>query len=273
MREALVVQGGWQGHTPKEASEAVAEALEARDFKVEVADTLDAFKDVEKLRRVHLIVPCWTMGKIEKEQLDPLMKAVSEGTGLGGWHGGMCDSFRTECGYQHMTGGQWVAHPGGGEVTYVVNIIDHDHPITRGMADFEVTSEQYYLHVDPANKVLAVTPFPIAPGPHTPNGPVEMPVVWTRLWGAQPRCGGRDARHLDEAVGQGSSILHLARPRRRDRAPAGGARDDSARARLGGAGGVGPQRETSPRNQLSGWALRLSHAPSSVALCALGVPW
>ncbi|MHC4198818.1 MAG: ThuA domain-containing protein [Planctomycetota bacterium] len=179
MREALVVQGGWQGHTPKEASEAVAEALEARDFKVEVADSLAAFEDVEKLRRIHLIVPCWTMGKIEKEQLGPLMKAVSEGTGLGGWHGGMCDSFRTECSYQHMTGGQWVAHPGGGEVTYTVNIIDRDHPITQGMKDFEVTSEQYYLHVDPAVKVLATTLFPAE---RNHGAEAVMPVTWTRPW-------------------------------------------------------------------------------------------
>jgi len=68
--------------------------------------------------------------------------------GMAGWHGGMCDAFRNNTTYQWMTGGQWVAHPGGC-VTYEVNIINRDDPITRGVPDFKITSEQYYLHVDP----------------------------------------------------------------------------------------------------------------------------
>ena len=35
----------------------------------------------------------------------------------------MCDAFRTATGYQWMTGGNWVAHPGGIR-EYEVNIID-----------------------------------------------------------------------------------------------------------------------------------------------------
>jgi type 1 glutamine amidotransferase len=46
-----------------------------------------------------------------------------------------------------------------------------------------VISEQYYLHVDPAVRVLATTPFPVAEGPHVSNGPVEMPTVWTKVYG------------------------------------------------------------------------------------------
>ena len=143
MRDALIVQGGWDGHTPKEAADVVAEALRKRDFTVEVSDTLDSFLDAEKLARIHLIVPVWTMGNIKGEQLGPVLEAVKGGTGIGGWHGGMCDSFRTQTEYQYMCGGQWVSHPGGAGITYEVNIVDHDDPITQGMKDFEVTSEQY----------------------------------------------------------------------------------------------------------------------------------
>ena len=56
-------------------------------------------------------------------------------------------------------------------------------PITEGIADFNVKSEQYYMHVDPAVKVLATTRFPVADGPHVGNGPVDMPVVWTKIFG------------------------------------------------------------------------------------------
>jgi len=95
----------------------------------------------------------------------------------------MCDSFRECPDYQFMTGGQWVAHPGDENVEYAVRIVDRDHFVTRGVDDFVVRSEQYYMHVDPANRVLAVTGFPVADGPHVGNGAVDMPVVWTRMHG------------------------------------------------------------------------------------------
>ena len=174
MKQALIVQGGWEGHEPKEVADILADALRRHDFQVEIADTLDAFKNLDKLLALDLIVPEWTMGSIEKDQLEPLLKAVESGVGLAGVHGGMCDSFRNATQYQFMCGGQWVAHPGGAGVTYTVHICkDNPHPITDGLDDFTVTSEQYYMHVDPAINVLAYTLF----------GDVKMPVVWTKKWG------------------------------------------------------------------------------------------
>lgn len=181
--KALIVWGGWSGHEPQQVAELLSEALQAHDFDITLSDTLDAFLDVEFLRSCALVVPVWTMGKITGEQLNPLLEAVRGGVGLGGCHGGMCDSFREATEYQFMTGGQWVAHPGNAGVEYTVRITDYDHYITRESSDFGVVSEQYYMHVDPANRVLATTRFPTADGPHVPNGPVDMPVVWTRYYG------------------------------------------------------------------------------------------
>jgi uncharacterized protein len=184
-KKALIVWGGWDGHQPKEVAETFAEALKSNGFEVEVSDTLDAFKDGEKLKSLDLIVPVWTMGKISNDQLNPVVEAVKSGVGIGGCHGGMCDSFREATEWQFMTGGQWVAHPGNSGVTYQVNITDKSHPITAGSEDFSITSEQYYLHTDPANKVLATTKFPTpgGDGPHTTNGEIEMPVIWTKMYG------------------------------------------------------------------------------------------
>ncbi|MBC7316046.1 MAG: ThuA domain-containing protein, partial [Chloroflexi bacterium] len=113
MKKALIVQGGWQGHEPKQVAEIMAKALREHGFEVEIADTLDALRDVEALKALDLIVMEWTMGKIEREQLNPLLEAVASGVGLAGVHGGMGDSFREATDYQYMVGGQWVAHPGG----------------------------------------------------------------------------------------------------------------------------------------------------------------
>lgn len=182
--KALIVWGGWDGHQPKQVAEVFAKALTEDGFSVEVSDTLDAFKDEAKVMALDLIVPVWTMGKITGEQFKPVNLAVQAGVGIAGCHGGMCDSFRENTEWQWMTGGQWIAHPGNDGTKYTVNINRSiKHPITEGIGDFEVSSEHYYLHVDPVVKVLATTHFPLVDGPHVANGPVEMPVVWTKMWG------------------------------------------------------------------------------------------
>jgi uncharacterized protein len=179
-RKALIVWGGWEGHSPRQGADFFADLLEAEGFSVDVSNTLDS---LTKLSGVDLIVPNWTMGSITDEQLKSVCSAVRDGVGLAGCHGGMCDAFRQATDWQFMTGGQWVAHPGDAGVTYTVHLTDDQHPITKGLRDFEVRTEQYYMHVDPAVRVLATTHFPQADGPHVGNGPVEMPVVWTKLYG------------------------------------------------------------------------------------------
>lgn len=185
-RSALIVWGGWDGHQPDLVAQLFRDVLCEEGWHVALADTLDAFRDEKLLVSLDLIIPIWTMGKIENEQLWPVLKAVESGVGLAGCHGGMCDSFRESTEWQFMTGGQWVAHPGNDGVRYVVNVKDHNHEITKGIDDFEVCSEQYYMHVDPAVKVLATTRFPTPGifGPHETNGIIDIPVIWTKMWGA-----------------------------------------------------------------------------------------
>jgi type 1 glutamine amidotransferase len=183
-KHALIVWGGWSGHAPKEVGAAFADVLRADGFAVEVRDTLDAFTDASLMASLDLIVPVWTMGKISNDQANAAIEAVRDrGVGIAGCHGGMCDAFRDHTEWQFMTGGQFVAHPGNDGTDYRVKIIKGSSPIVDGIDDYDVSSEQYYMHVDPANKVLATTSFPTVDGPHAVNGPVEMPVVWTRGFG------------------------------------------------------------------------------------------
>lgn len=182
-RKALIVWGGWDGHQPREVAELFRRALEKENFEVEVSDTLEAFADGEKLKALDLIIPAWTMGRIDQKLVNNVSEAVQAGVGLAGCHGGMCDAFRENVDWQFMTGGQWVAHPGNDGVHHKIEIKHSSSPLTEGMQDFEVSTEQYYLHVDPAVEVLATTRFPVTPGPHSLNKAVDMPVVWTKRWG------------------------------------------------------------------------------------------
>lgn len=209
MKKALIVWGGWKGHEPYELSEVFKKLLIEEDFEVEVCDTLDAFKDREKLMNLNLIVPIWTMGQINNEQLNPVLEAVESGVGLAGCHGGMCDAFRNCVQWQFMTGGQWVAHPGSGKVEYTVDIISKSNPIVEGIDSIRVVSEQYYLHVDPAVEVLATTTFPVASGPHTSNGKVDMPVIWTKRWGKGKVFYNSLGHHAD--IFNDSNILEITR--------------------------------------------------------------
>ncbi len=183
MRKVLIFQGGWDGHEPKLTSKRFARLMEEDGYQAEIYDTLDCLKDYEKLLEYHLIVACWTMGSIPWEYSKNVARAVGAGVGLAGCHGGMCDSFRQDTEWQFMTGGQWVSHPGGDGVEYVVNIRHGSSPIVDGLEDFKVCSEHYYLHVDPSIEVLATTRFPLVTYYHISNKPVDMPVAWTKFWG------------------------------------------------------------------------------------------
>jgi len=178
-KNAILVWGGWMGHEPDQCVAIFAPYLESQGYAVEVFDNLDVYLNTDKLMGLDLIVPVWTMGTITREQEEGLLNAVKSGVGIAGWHGGMGDSFRNNVEYQFMVGGQWVAHPGG-VIDYRVNIISDD-PIVAGLKDFDMHSEQYYMHVDPSNEVLATTTFN---GEHAYwiDG-VVMPVAWKRMYG------------------------------------------------------------------------------------------
>ena len=183
MKKALLVKGGWDGHEPNEVTEVFEGILKGEGFETKVSDTLEAFSDLSYLESLDLIVPTWTMGSIDRELVQNVMKAVAGGTGLAGCHGGMCDAFRQSTEWQFMTGGQWVSHPGGDSVEYMVNIRNGSSEIVEGIRDFAVTSEQYYVHVDPAIEVLATTRFPSIVWYNSSNGEVDVPVLWTKRWG------------------------------------------------------------------------------------------
>jgi type 1 glutamine amidotransferase len=177
-----MVWGGWDGHQPKQCVEVFAPFLEQQGFEVRVSDTMDVYLDQDYMQSLSLIVPVWTMGSISGEQEKGLLDAIHSGVGIAGFHGGMGDSFRNNTTYQFMVGGQWVAHPGN-IMRYTVNITNHEDPITQGIPDFEMNSEQYYMHVDPGNQVLATTIFTGEQGDVPWVAGTVMPVVWKRAWG------------------------------------------------------------------------------------------
>ena len=185
-RRALVIRGGWEGHAPVETTDLFLPVLREHDFEVTVSDSLDAYLDAEALAATDLVVQCWTMGEITDEQSAGLAAAVRAGTGLAGWHGGICDAFRANTRYQWLTGGQFVMHPAEWlDHTVDVRPEHADHPVLAGLPGrIPLHTEQYLVHTDPTVEVLATTTF-AADDPDVPAEArgVTCPAVWTRQWG------------------------------------------------------------------------------------------
>jgi type 1 glutamine amidotransferase len=195
-RRALVVRGGWAGHSPVEATDLFIPYLRERGFAVEVADSPAPYADPELMAGTDLVVQCMTMATIEPAEVAGLVAAVAAGTGLAGWHGGIADAYRASADYLQLVGGQFAAHAartgpdertGDQSDNYVRHRVSFTpaaarHPITQGLADFELDTEQYWVLTDDLNDVLATTTTerrPWAPW----HRPVTTPAVWTRRWG------------------------------------------------------------------------------------------
>jgi type 1 glutamine amidotransferase len=194
-RRALVVRGGWDGHQPVEATDLFIPFLRASGFAVDVHDSTEPYADAELMAAVDLVVQCVTMSTIERAELEGLRAAVEAGAGFAGWHGGIADAFRNSSDYLHLVGGQFACHPGkaveervGGMgdnyVPYTVNMLPAaaEHPITAGIGDFDLVTEQYWVLADDYCDVLATTtqkkrswdPW---------HREVTSPAIWTRDWG------------------------------------------------------------------------------------------
>ncbi len=194
-KTALVVRGGWDGHQPVEATELFIPFLKDNGYDVRIEESTKIYADAEYLAGVDLIMQCMTMTTIEKDEFEGLRTAVENGTGMAGWHGGIADSYRNTSDYLHLIGGQFACHPGKhpdeltGEqpdnyIPYTVNMLPAaaDHPITRGIGDFDLVTEQYWVLSDDYIDVLATTTQKVRDWDPW-HREVTSPAIWTRQWG------------------------------------------------------------------------------------------
>jgi type 1 glutamine amidotransferase len=208
-RKVLFTYGGWPGHEPEKFKDYMVAWLKEEGAEVLVHGNLEPYADKTVMSSIDLVIQVFTMAQITKEQEKGLLEAIEKnGTGMAGWHGGMGDAFRNNPDYQFMVGGQWVAHPGG-VIDYKVNITNHKDEVTKGLKDFNMHSEQYYMHVDPNVKVLATTQFNGAINSWI-NGCV-IPVTWKKSYGKGRVFYTSVGHNLDHITGVPDAIEMLKR--------------------------------------------------------------
>lgn len=207
----LIVRGGWTGHDPVASTEFFVPALEAMGFSLDIEDTPEVYADARTMTRYDLIVQCVTMGSATVDEVEGLRQAVAAGAGLAGWHGGLIDSYRNATDYLQLVGAQFAAHPHAPEDRghtdrepyrdYTVKFTESaaTHPITQGMADFDIRTEQYWVLSDSHNRVLATSEMVPGEGDEW-DEPLTMPVAWTRQWG--------QGRIFTTTLGHTLDVLH-----------------------------------------------------------------
>lgn len=208
-RKILFTYGGWPGHEPEKFRDYMVPWLKEEGAEVLVYSTLDPYTDKSLMDSIDLVMQTLTMSEIKKEQEKGLLEAIEKnGTGMAGWHGGMCDSFRNNPDYQFMTGGQWVAHPGG-VIDYTIDIVNKKDEVTKGLKNFTINTEQYYMHVDPNVKVLATTQF--SGNAHSWINGCTMPVTWKKMHGKGRIFYTSVGHHLDHITKVPEAIEMLKR--------------------------------------------------------------
>jgi type 1 glutamine amidotransferase len=194
MKRALFVRGGRPAHQPIETTEHFRAFLEAEGYEIIVSGTPDIYSDVKIMDSIDLIVQC-IESEINEASVNGLSQAVENGTGFIGWHGGVLVGFTQSESYYQLIGGKFVAHPAkpaelrnGSEADFFIRHsieftqLGKEDPITRGIPDFELTTEQYWLLTDSYNKVLATTTQ--STSSDVPwKSPITSPAIWTRQWG------------------------------------------------------------------------------------------
>jgi len=179
-KNVLIVYGGWEGHQPEIFAKKIADWLKNQKANVTLSESTVSYTNTALMESLDLVIQHITMSTMSAKESNGLTKAIKSGVGLAGCHGGLGDSFRNDTEFQYMVGGQFVKHPGG-QVDYKVTLKDTDDPLTEGIQDFELHSEQYYMHFDPLIEVLATTRFS---GEHDAwIEAVEIPVVWKKPYG------------------------------------------------------------------------------------------
>lgn len=177
-KNVLVVWGGWDGHKPEKFANIIEDWLKIQNINYEIAEGVEVYDDLNYLLKYDLIIQSVTMGELDGKQEENLTKAVKSGVGIAGTHGGLGDSFRNNTNYQFMIGGQFVSHPGN-KVKFEVEILKDE--LTIGVNNFEVETEQYYMHVDPNIDIIAQSRF--TNHPHSWIENVIMPVAWKKKYG------------------------------------------------------------------------------------------
>ncbi|KPK42154.1 MAG: hypothetical protein AMK72_14580 [Planctomycetes bacterium SM23_25] len=140
----FMLQGGghdWKNHLPM-----LGEILtKTGDFEVTISDDMDQLK-ADNIRKYHVVLFYGSgLNFSDPAQEQGLCEFVRGGGAFAGIHSAT-DSFKKSDAYWELVGGRFSGHGGG---KFTVRIEDKNHPITKGLQDFEIQDETYRHNYHP----------------------------------------------------------------------------------------------------------------------------
>ena len=170
---ALIFACADRWHDMKGLAATISEhAARAALAKMSIVDAPSALES-DELETSDCCIVCLFATGLTKPQEGRLLAFVRNGGGLLGIHTAACERSP---GFADLLGGAFLEHAPCGEMSVV--ILDHEHPITKGLKDFTIEDELYSCRCQPGLQVLAAAPF---------KGKDE-PMVWTKSYGQGRVC-------------------------------------------------------------------------------------
>jgi len=159
----LMVHNG--GHDFNGFKQTMAPVLERTgDFEVTVAENFDALQ-AESIKPFDVVLFYGSGGNINEAQEQGLEGFVKGGGGMVGVHA--TDASKESDVYWRLIGGRFTGHGGG---SFMVRIEETEHPITKGMEDFEISDETYRNQYPPDFKLHSLV--------HMDRGDEQQSMAW-----------------------------------------------------------------------------------------------
>lgn len=167
---ALLIMGGDAYHnTPDHYEELAGLFAGPAGFNITITDDLPGQTE-QSLSGYDLLVLWTTMGKPPEEPVNALFNVVRAGTPLLGIHAAPYTVRMIEGGPEAIGSAYIKRFPHLPYQPITVNILDRSHPITAGVADFQITDELYCLEqLPPDVTVLASYDGRAASAPYRPR--------------------------------------------------------------------------------------------------------
>lgn len=162
---------GGRGHDWKGFHQVISEVLEKTgDFQVTLSADLDDLK-ADNLNKYDLVLFYGSGGNFtDPAQEQGLEQFVRSGRGLAGVHA--TDAFKQSDVYWRLLGGRFIGHGGG---KFTIRIMDHKHPITAPMKDFEIQDETYRDRYHPGFKLHSLG--------RIDRGQEQQSMIWVQQYG------------------------------------------------------------------------------------------
>ncbi len=148
----LILSKDDQYHKLETLGSLIVQWVKNLDLDIQTSHEKDA---IFKLKDFDLFLLCMTTSQFTDEEEKALTDFVKAGRSLFAFHSAsVIDEKNTK--YIELIGGRFVTHSPYHE--FPVTIVDKQHPVTKGIADFKISDELYALDREPKDAhILATT--------------------------------------------------------------------------------------------------------------------